>query len=74
MMSPILSPAYSHHILYWQISTLVGFCHGGNVLGNHGNDGNDNYDDDDDNDNYDDGNDDDDDGDEHCTKEEKAWK
>ena len=28
----ILSPAYSHHIHYWQIPTMVGFCHGGNVL------------------------------------------
>ena len=42
----ILSPAYSHHIHYWQIPTMVGFCHGGNLLGNHG-DGDGDDDDDD---------------------------
>ena len=31
----ILSPAYSHHIQYWQIPTMVGFCHGGNVPEGH---------------------------------------
>ena len=41
----ILSPAYSHHIHYWQIPTMVGFCHGGNLLGNHDHDDHDDYDD-----------------------------
>ena len=40
----ILSPAYSHHIHYWQIPTMVGFCHGGNLLGNHDHDDDDNDD------------------------------
>ena len=31
----ILSPAYSHHIHYWQIPTMVGFCHGGNLPASH---------------------------------------
>ena len=34
----ILSPAYSHHIHYWQIPTMVGFCHGGNLPASHDDD------------------------------------
>ena len=30
--------AYSHHIHYWQILTMVGFSHGGNVPGGHDHD------------------------------------
>ena len=52
---------------HWQIPTMVGICHGGNVLGNHhdgGNDDRDDYNDIDDDDDCNDHDDSDDDGDE----------
>ena len=47
MYGGILSLTHSHLYHYWHIPTMVGFCHGGNMLGNHddndngNNDGND---------------------------------
>ena len=32
-----LTLTYSHLHHYWHFSTMVGFCHGGNMLGNHDN-------------------------------------
>ena len=39
MYGGILSLTFSHLYHYWHFPTMVGFCHGGNVLGNHGGDG-----------------------------------
>ena len=49
MYGGILSLTYSHLYHYWHFPTMVGFCHGGNVLGNHDDDDDDDvgYDDDD---------------------------
>ena len=35
MYGGILSLTHSHLYHYWHIPTMVGFCHGGNMLGNH---------------------------------------
>ena len=35
MYGGILSLTFSHLYHYWHFPTMVGFCHGGNVLGNH---------------------------------------
>ena len=35
MYGGILSLTYSYLYHYWHFPTMVGFCHGGNVLGNH---------------------------------------
>ena len=51
----ILSLTDSHHNHHGQKPTMVGICHGGNVLGNHEDDDDDDeYDDDDEDENDDD--------------------
>ena len=35
MYGGILSLTFSHLYHYWHFPTMVGFCHGGNVLGDH---------------------------------------
>ena len=38
MYGGILSLTYSYLFHYWHLPTMVGFCHGGNLLGNHDHD------------------------------------
>ena len=42
MYGGILTLTHSHLYHYWHIPTMVGFCHGGNMLGNHDDSYNDN--------------------------------